>query len=177
MCQNAVETLMAATMYGRAEKQDATDSLRALSTPRLNVAETIPDSIRSNWYRLKQSGLPVKAFGELVSAASSPDRVSGRGKRPLSPKSLENFLLFWEAVANHAAEPVLSIAPSGYIVAEWYNDSEHSLVVMTDGDDKLFFSLFDEGRPVEGFENTASTTNVINMFLARRQNPFLWSDA
>ena len=176
-CQKAAEPWLSAMMYGYGQKQGDARALTPDPSPRLNSGETIPDSIRSNWYRLKQSGLPEKAFGDLVSAASSPERWTGGGKQALSQKSLENFLAFWEGVANQAAEPVLSIAPSGHVIAEWYSDPDHSLVIMTDEDDKLFFSLFDEGRPVEGFENAGSTTNVINMFIAREQNPFLWSDA
>ena len=150
---------------------------RSASLCTSRTGEVIPDSIRSNWYRLNRSGLPEKAFGDLVSAASSPDRTASGKKRPLSAKSLEGFLLFWEAVCGIAAEPVLSIDPSGHIVAEWFNDPDHSLVITVDEHDRLYFSLFDGGKPVEGFEDTALIGNIVAMFTAREQNPFLWSDA
>lgn len=141
------------------------------------VANLMPDAIRSNWHLLSQSKLPERAFDDLLMAASSHERTFNGPMKLLSSRSLGGFLTLWEAVRDHSAEPVLSISPAGDLIAEWFSDPDNSLVVMATRDGELFYSLFDRGQPCEGIVDSETLGNMIAMFLARDPNPFGWSDA
>ena len=141
------------------------------------VTNLIPDAIRSNWYLFSQSKLPEGAFNDLLMAASSHERTFGGPMNLLSSKSLRGFLGLWEAVRDHSAEPVLSISPAGGVIAEWFSDPDNSLVVMSNRNGDLFYSLFDQGEPCEGIARFGRVRNLVVMFLARETNPFSWSDA
>jgi len=162
-----------------AENTNSTRSVLDRATgPVAGTAKIIPSSILSNWNRLRSSGLPEGAFGELVSAASSPQRLPLGPKKPLSSEALESFLCVWQDVREASAEPVLSIDPTGAIVAEWFESSENALVIMSNSDGLIFYSLFSEGElPTEGYGPFAEVREVIGNFSERPVNPFSWSDA
>ncbi len=143
----------------------------------LVVENLIPDAIRTNWYLLSRSKLPERAFNDLMTAASSHERTYGGLMKPLSWESLRGFLGLWKAVRDNSAEPVLSISPTGDVIAEWFSDPDNSLVIMATGDGDLIYSLFDRGKPCEGTVDSETLGNMIAMFLARDPNPFGWSDA
>ncbi len=162
---------------------EAVNSTRSISVPKgessliAGTANVIPTSILSNWSCLRSSGLPEGAFGELVLAASSPQRAPNGTKRPLSEKALDAFLSVWGNVRDRAAEPVLSIDPTGGIVAEWFDTPENALVIMTNADGIVFYTLFSEGQPTEGFGLVDEVEARIESFLDLEANPFEWSDA
>ena len=141
------------------------------------VTNLIPDAFRSNWYLLSKSRLPERAFDDLLIAASSHERTFDDPMKPLSSKSLSGFLKLWAAVRDYSAEPVLSISPAGDVIAEWFDDPDNSLVVMSNQNGKLLYSLFDQGEPCEGTARTDRVGDLVAMFLARETSPFSWSDA
>ncbi len=141
------------------------------------VVNLIPDAIRSNWFLLSRSKLPERSFNDLLMAAISHERTFSGPMKPLSSTSLRGFLRLWEAVRDCSAEPVLSLSPAGDVIAEWFRDPDNSLVVMSARDGNLFYSLFDQGQPCEGFADSENPGNMIAMFLACEPIPFGWSDA
>lgn len=139
----------------------------------VSFSNVTPSSIRSHWHDLRI--LPGDVLASLyVDAISAEFNDSRHG---LLSEALGCFLLLWKHVAENAAHPELSISPKGYLVAEWYVDPDNSLVVMFNGNSQVFFSLFDHGRPCEGYEEgEEGIRNLVKMLISRTPNPFKWSD-
>ena len=130
----------------------------------------------ANWWGLRNSTLPEGVFNELVNAATSADRLQGNFA-PLSANSLEMFLLLWELIKDMAAEPVISVTPSGCVVAEWYEDDENSLAILAGEGQDLHYSLFENGAIVEGSTPRDQLPDFTAEMRNRQQNPLTRSDA
>jgi hypothetical protein len=128
----------------------------------------------AHWWRL--GGLPVRVFNDLLSAATSPNRVLGKASQ-LSNGSLGIFLDLWDAVKVVAAEPVVSVTPNGCVVAEWVRDEENLLAVLAGSSAELTYSLFENGEPLEDSITKEQIPAFVTYMRARVANPFQWSDA
>jgi hypothetical protein len=142
--------------------------------PQGSSISAMPVSISAHWWRL--GGLPVRVFNDLLNAATSPDRMLGKASQ-LSNASLGVFLDLWDAVKLFAAEPVISVTPSGCVVAEWVRDEGNLLAVFADSSDELTYSLFENGEPLEDSITKEEIAAFVAGMQARVANPFLWSDA
>jgi len=136
--------------------------------------DAMPVAIYAHWWRLR--GLPMRVFNDLVSAATAPNRASGKAS-PLSDSSLGLFLDLWDTVKVFAAEPVVSVTPSGCVIAEWVQDGGNLLAVLAGSSAELTYSLFDNGEPVEDSVGKEQFATFVASMRARAANPFRWSDA
>lgn len=155
------------------------DPFPAMETIRLRaglVADTVPFGVEAHWEGFRRSGLPPRVFNALLSASISPKRLLGRFS-PLSGRSVSIFLALWAAVKDFSAEPVVSVSPKGWVIAEWVKDNDNSLAVMFSSDNALVYSLFEGGVVREASVPSNDIAGFVQFMLACQENPFSWSDA
>lgn len=141
------------------------------------TSNVTPSAITSNWFALRK--LSPKLLASVYEAASYAESKKATGHPGMHPKALKAFITVFEGVSDIAVTPTLSVTPKGYIVSEWYLDPDNSLDLMFDGKGTVFYSLFDNGAPCEGFEpedDDCQYPNLLRMFRSRDPNPFSWSD-
>ncbi len=135
---------------------------------------TIPDPIRANWDALRHSGLSEECFNTIVATAMNrvPKQPSGLGQ--IDTDSLRSFLEFWSHIKAFAAEPEISFNPRGLVQAEWYKNNSNFLIIEFRDDGTLFFSLWDNGLPIEGIQHKKRKRELADMFRVRRIDPLQW---
>lgn len=140
-----------------------------------DYANVTPGSIRSNWHALKDTPEPL--LNSIYQNATFAESLKPNGRPGLLGRSLETFLMVWRLVSAFAGLPVLSVTPKGYLIAEWYSDRENALTMMFSGNGRVHYSLFNNGRPCEGYEDDPERyAELVRMLTSRDTNPFLWSD-
>jgi hypothetical protein len=134
-------------------------------------ANSLPQSILSSWSRIAQANMSVRMYGDLVRIAAQQPGWRGLGSRGLRPASLRNFLEFWSAIRDGAAEPELALAPDGTLHAEWFKSQRQRLDVRF-LDHQVLFGLFANNTILEGAEHRDTVAQILN---AHHAKPLSWS--
>jgi hypothetical protein len=153
------------------------DSIELTNRTQIPEVESIttfmPDSLRDNLLGLRTSNLQEQIHSRLWFLANKPDRWRGAGSKRLNSESLRNFLRCWRKIAADAAEPFVTLAPNGNVYAEWHASWRRHLDMEFSSDGKVYFGLCHNGDTVEGKDDLEE---VLNAMLARRKNPFRWTN-
>lgn len=136
----------------------------------------IPDALWPNWEALRRSGLSEQAFNTIFVTAANRSSAGPSDLGPINANSLKCFLEFWGYIGACSAQPEISFSPRGLVQAEWYKNESNFLVVEFRDDGTLFFSLWDNGLPIEGIQTKKRKYELADMFRVRRVNPLLWGD-
>ncbi len=100
----------------------------------------VPESIKGNWDRILESGLPDSTYAQLLGAAE--EAAGSAIQSELREGSLRTFLSFWDAVRSIAPEPSLALTPDGNLIAEWRKDSKHHVDVVFKSDGLVLYGIF-----------------------------------
>lgn len=151
-----------------------TNPLSFSPLPRVTDTNVTPSAIRANWYAL--SSIPEPLYMEIVKAASVAERRKPQGHPGLSANALKAFLKFWNNISDIATVPAFSVSPKGFAILEWFKSPDESLVLMISRDGTIYYSLFDNGYPCEGYEPESNIADIVQMFRIRSSAPLSWSD-
>jgi hypothetical protein len=133
-------------------------------------ANSVPDSILAVWTRIGSANMSVRMYRDIVRLAMQPSGWRGPGSFALRSSSLKDFLEFWYAVRDEAAEPEVTLAPDGSIHAEWFKSPRERLDVRF-AEKKVIFGLLTSKSILEGAENI----NLVALILkSHRSQPLKW---
>jgi hypothetical protein len=138
---------------------------------RIKSFEVLPPSLRNNWQGLATSGISEAQYARIKKLAHLPDGWRGENSRPLSSKSLHNFLEFWRSVRSDSREPFLTLTPNGHLYAEWHASWKRHLDAEFSDMKGVYFGLFQGSNVLDGRDNAI---DLATMLLARRVNPLKW---
>lgn len=139
--------------------------------------QVVPYVILSCWDALRKSGLSRETFKTLMSTAIRRETTGETRYDQISGGSLRAFLTFWGDLSSFRAEPEISVSPKGCMQAEWLKDDSSHLVMEFQPSGVMFFSLWLDGEPIEGFKKIAKRGELINMLCAGTENPFTWCES
>jgi hypothetical protein len=126
----------------------------------------VPAVLQSNWSKIAKANMSNDLYASLIRIA----RASGPGIHTLKLKSLQNFLAFWVAVRDDAAEPELGLGPDGSIFPEWFKSHKQRLDVRFT-DQRVFFGLFANNDILEG---ASSLDDAAKTLMAHHAKPLSW---
>ena len=135
---------------------------------------TLPAAIITNLMEIARSGVSEVLFGRFVRLAQSRESRIVTGKLPMSPRSLQLFLNFWQKVRQSAVEPDIFLLPNGNVQAEWAR-KRNLMTIEFRGDSEIFFSVADGSGEITGKERASAYAEILAMLLARRSKPFSWA--
>ena len=141
------------------------------STKIFRSTESLPDTIQGSWTKIARANMSVDLSADLVRIGRLPSNWGGPGSQSLRPKSLQNFLEFWLAIRDNAAEPEITLAPDGTLHAEWFKSPRQRLDVRF-ADQKAFFGLLTNNSILEGADDLGTVAGILKLHHAR---PLLWS--
>lgn len=109
-------------------------------------------------------------YGNLVRLASAPDGWAGPTSKALHPPAILRFLSFWTLIRDEAAEPALTLAPDGSLVAEWFKSERQRLDVryLPRG---VVFGLITPKNILEGAESAETLAAILKV---HPQKPLQW---
>lgn len=145
----------------------------SISTKRLSVdltTDALPDALSANWSKLTAANLTKSFRSRLLTLASDRLGTSPSEIRGLRPKSLSDFLDFWDDVKEHAVEPEITVSRDGSLVAEWFKSEKERLDIKF-ADRALLFGLLDKGAILEGAQGIDLVSKIL---LDHDSKPLKW---
>jgi hypothetical protein len=117
--------------------------------------------------------MSVKMYANLVKLARAPDGWAGANSKALSSPALLRFLDFWQLVRDEASEPLLTLAPDGSLVAEWFKSVRQRLDVRYSSR-SVIFGLITPKNILEGAESAETVATILKL---HPQKPLSWHQA
>jgi hypothetical protein len=135
--------------------------------------DAIPTSITGSWGAIARAHMSVKMYANLVKLARAPDGWAGARSRALSAAAILRFLDFWLLVRDEASEPLLTLAPDGSLVAEWFKSVRQRLDVRY-SPHGVIFGLITPKNILEGAESAKTVATILKL---HPQKPLSWHQA
>lgn len=150
------------------------DVQRAVQT---DSGQVVPYVILSCWDALRKSCLSRETFKTLMATAIRRETTGKTRYDQISGGSLRAFITFWGDISSFRSEPEISVSPKGCVQAEWLKDDSSHLVMEFQPNGVIFFSLWLDGEPIEGFRKFDKRSELIKMLCAGTENPFTWCES
>jgi hypothetical protein len=112
-------------------------------------------------------------YGRLVKLASASDGWAGPNSKALNAAAISRFLNFWQLVKTESAEPSLTLAPDGSLMAEWFKSERQRLDVRYSLRG-VIFGLVSPKNILEGAESAETVATILKL---HPQKPLSWQQA